>query len=161
MSSATDNIVVRKIEKDDLHTFMEVIKLFVVVFERENFSMPDSNHLEKLLKKDDFFVFCAMIDSKVIGGITIYVQEQYYSTKPLAYIYDLAIDNEYQRQGIGRKIIDHINSFCKENGFEETYVPAEKEDLHAVDFYRSTKPTYEADVIHFSYILDQFKKPNP
>ncbi|WP_436515750.1 GNAT family N-acetyltransferase [Ekhidna sp. To15] len=158
MSLAIENIAIKKLEKDDLQLFIEVIQLFVDVFEREDFSMPDSNHLEKVLQNDSFYVFCVISDRKVIGGITIYVQEQYYTSRPLAYIYDLAIANNYQRQGIGKKLLSHINHFCKENGFEETYVPAEKADDHAVDFYRSTKPTYEQEVIHFSYLLN--KKPN-
>ncbi len=155
MSTSINNISIKKLQKDDLQIFKEMIQLFVDVFERETFSMPKSDHLQKLLQNDAFYAFCVLAESKVIGGITIYVQEQYYVNKPLAYIYDLAIAQPYQRQGIGKKLLLHINQFCRKNGFEETYVPAEKDDNQAVDFYRSTKPAYEQEVIHFSYVLNK------
>ncbi|MEO9871426.1 GNAT family N-acetyltransferase [Ekhidna sp.] len=157
MSSPLHTLTITELKKDDLTSFKDLILLFVQVFEREDFSIPDSAHLEKLLKKDDFVVFCAQVDGKVVGGLTVYIQEQYYSTKPLAYIYDLAVEAQLQRQGIGKKLILAVNEYCQKHGFEEAYVPAEKEDHHAIDFYRSTKPTYEMDVIHFSYTLDQHK----
>jgi aminoglycoside 3-N-acetyltransferase I len=38
-------------------------------------------------------------------------------------------------------------------GFEEVFVQADKIDTNAVDFYRSTKPTEEEQVLHFYYRL--------
>jgi len=75
------------------------------------------------------------------------------NTKPLAYLYDLAVLNEYQQQGIGRKLIQYINDFCRTEGFEEVFVQADEADEYALRFYRSTKPTDEERVRHFYYTL--------
>jgi aminoglycoside 3-N-acetyltransferase I len=72
----------------------------------------------------------------------------------LAYLYDLAVLPEYQRKGVGKKLINFTNSYCKERGFEEVYVQADKADDYALDFYRSTNPTKEEDVSHFYYKLN-------
>jgi aminoglycoside 3-N-acetyltransferase I len=139
--------------KTDLEDFKTLISVFADVFEFENFSMPNSDYLEKLLNQDNFFPVVAKHEQKIVGGLTVYIFTQYYSTKPLAYIYDLAVLNELQRKGIGKQLIDFTNKYCSEKGFEEVFVQAETADDYAVDFYRKTKPTGELGVAHFFYKL--------
>lgn len=146
-----------KLGGHDLQRFVEVIRLFEDVFEMENLSIPEPEYLQGLLAKNDFFVFAALLDNKVVGGLTAHVLDQYYSDKSIAYIYDLAVATEYQRQGIGRKLIAEIKKYCNEKGFAEVFVQAEKVDDYAVDFYRLTKPTAELEAVHFSYLLDKKK----
>ena len=148
------NIVVKKLQKRDIYTFQEVIKLFEEVFEMKDFTPPDSHHLKSLLSQPDFFVFAAFIGDEVVGGLTAYVLEQYYSEKPLAYIFDLAVAVPHQRKGIGKKLINATNDYCRERGFEEVFVQADKVDDYALNFYRSTKPTGEEQVVHFTYSVD-------
>ncbi|TRX48061.1 GNAT family N-acetyltransferase [Fulvivirga sp. M361] len=153
----SSNVIVHKLDEHDFEKFVKVIRLFERVFEMENFSIPPLVHLQKLLSKHDFFVFVALQDGIVTGGLTAYVLEQYYSEKPLAYIYDLAVDTPYQRQGIGKALIEGMNHFCQEKGFEEVFVQADKAEDDVIDFYRSTLPTEEEQVVHFYYTLDKNK----
>lgn len=149
------DITIHKLEENQLDRFVEVIRLFENVFEMEKFSIPESDHLATLLSKKDFFVFTALLGQNIVGALTVHVLPQYYSEKPQAYIYDLAVDTTYQRQGIGRKLIAAVNEHCKEKGFEEVFVQADKADDYALDFYRSTSPTREDPVVHFSYTLNK------
>lgn len=142
------------LEEGDLTKFVEVINLFVEVFEIGHFSLPTSDHLQGLLAKKDFMVFAAMFENKVVGGLTANVLDSYYSEKPLVYIYDLAVDCKYQKQGIGRELLATINKYCAHHNFEEVFVQADKADGYALDFYRSTLPTKEEEVVHFSYTLN-------
>lgn len=146
-------IAIKKLKTDDFDQFIELIHLFEKVFERENFTIPQGAHLSKLLQKKDFLVFVATQDGKVMGGLTAYILDQYYSEKPLAYIYDLAVDTALQRKGIGKMLINAINEYCRHQGFAEVFVQAETEDEHAVAFYRATKPGRESDAIDFTYTL--------
>lgn len=145
---------IERLGKDDLSRFIELIRLFEVVFEMKDFKLPDSKHLLRLLHDDAFFVFVAIVGNRVVGGLTSYVLNQYYSEKPLAYIFDLAVETALQRQGIGKQLIVAANQFYKERGFEEVFVQADKIDEYAIDFYRSTKPTDEEQVVHFYYQLN-------
>jgi len=90
-----------------------------------------------------------------VGGLTGYRLDPYYSEKPLAYIYDLAVKKERQRQGIGKKLIEEVTQYFANEGFEEVFVQADKEDDYALDFYRSTVPTEEEDVSHFYYRIPE------
>ncbi|MGB0523430.1 MAG: GNAT family N-acetyltransferase [Flammeovirgaceae bacterium] len=148
------SVDIRKLDKENLPEFIELIHLFEVVFEMEDFSMPNTHHLQKLLNQNNFGVFVATFNGKVVGGLTTYVLEQYYSEKPLAYIFDLAVDNELQRKGIGKKLIATVNKFYQEKGFEEVFVQADKVDDYAIDFYRKTSPSAEEEVAHFYYKLN-------
>lgn len=146
---------IKKLNGEDIDEFVGLIRVFEDVFEMENFSMPNQEYLSNVLKKPDFIVFVAIIESQVIGGLTAYTLEQYYSEKPLAYIYDLAVMTKYQRQGIGKQLIGAMTKYCKERGYEEVFVQADKVDDYAIDFYRSTPITAEEEVVHFYYSLDK------
>ena len=141
------------LQSHNLDELKELILLFEDVFEMKNFKLPDETHLRKLLAKENFFAVVAKTNDKIIGGLTIYVLDQYYSHKPLAYIYDLAVLTNYQRKGVGRKLIAFTNQYFKEKGFEEVFVQADEVDNYALDFYRLTNPTEEEKVRHFYYKL--------
>src|SRR5690554_51064 len=137
----------------NIDDFIELLMVYVKVFEMKNFKLPDTNYLKNLLAQDYFIAVVAKENNKIVGGLTIYVLQQYYSTQPLAYIYDLAVLTEYQRKGIGKKIMNFVTDYCRDKGFEEVYVQADKVDAHAIDFYRKTNPTAEEAVVQFSYHL--------
>ncbi|QNL51016.1 GNAT family N-acetyltransferase [Olivibacter sp. SDN3] len=147
------NISIRVLSTTDVQELTDLITLFKQVFDMQPFVTPNHEHLEQLLQKNNFIAVIAEIDNHIIGGLTVYLLDQYYSTKPLAYLYDLAVLPSYQRQGIGKKLINFINLYCAQQGIEEVFVQADKVDDYAIDFYRSTKPTNEEEVVHFSYRL--------
>ncbi|MCH5596757.1 GNAT family N-acetyltransferase [Niabella ginsengisoli] len=135
----------------------ELISVFAIVFDMPGFISPSKMHLQKLLGSDTFFAIVAKREDKIIGGLTVYTLDQYYLEKPLAYIYDLAVLTKYQRQGIGKALITFTNEYCKEKGYAEVFVQADKADDYAIEFYRSTQPSAEESVVHFAYNLDKKK----
>ncbi|MFT2008836.1 GNAT family N-acetyltransferase [Pontibacter sp. 13R65] len=143
----------KKLLDQDVNEFIQLIRVFEEVFEMQQFLMPDRNHLAQVLAKNDFLVFVAMQERTVIAGLTVYVLHQYYNSKPLAYIYDLAVLPQFQRQGIGSRLISETKLYCTQQGFEEVFVQADKADGYALDFYRATRPSNEEQVVHFYYTL--------
>ena len=134
----------------DADKFIELINVFAAVFEMEPFERPDSQYLQQLLQRDSFIAFVALTGNRVVGGLTAYKLPQYYSIKPLVYLYDLAVLPDFQRQGLGRQLVSHLNKHCSQIGAEEVFVQAGRVDQHALDFYRSTGGN-EEDVVHFTY----------
>lgn len=147
-------IKIEKLAATDIDKFIELIRLFEDVFEMKDFKIPPKEHLQKVLADEDFFVFVAFSGNTMVGGLTTFTLQQYYSVLPLVYIYDLAVKRECQRQGVGKKLIASLNAYCKENGFQEVFVQADRVDDYALDFYRSTGAR-EEDVIHFTYALNE------
>ncbi len=148
---------IKILKSSDVKEFSELISVFEVVFEMENLKQPGEEYLINLLKRDNFFAVVAKVDKKIIAGLTVYILNQYYSDKPLAYIYDLAVLPVHQRKGVGKNLISFTNQYCKKHGFEEVFVQADQIDDYAIDFYRLTNPSREEQVVHFSYNLDQNK----
>jgi ribosomal protein S18 acetylase RimI-like enzyme len=148
------DIQIQKLNSSDIDKFTALIGLFEEVFEMTNFIIPEEEHLLQLLAKENFFVFVAVSNDKVVGGLTAYTLKQYYSIHPLVFIYDLAIKTEAQRQGIGKRLISNLADYCKDKGYEEMFVLADEVDDHAIEFYRSTGAT-EGRVVNFNYPLNE------
>jgi aminoglycoside 3-N-acetyltransferase I len=70
-------------------------------------------------------------------------------------VYDLAILPNYQRKGIGKKLMSTLNEYCEKNGFNEVFVQAETDDFQAVNFYRTTPISEELNATHFTYSFNK------
>lgn len=139
----------------DLELFTELLAVFADVFEMTDTPPASRGHLEKMLANPGFRVFVAIADGRVIGGLTVYLLDQYFSEKPLVYIHDLAVATAFQRQGAGKKLISAVLDWGASQGLEEAFVQAELEDDHAIAFYRSTPIKSGEEIFHFMYGFDK------
>lgn len=152
MESKSDSIEIRLLKAEETEKARELVSLFEDVFEMEVEQIHDEA-LTRILEDEDFIAILAEDKGELIGGMTVYLLRQIYRVKPWAYLMDLAIHQDYQRKGIGQRMITFAKEQAKRAGSEELYVQAEKEDDHAVRFYRKTSPSGEMDVHHFFYKL--------
>lgn len=141
---------IEKLNKGDVLHFRDLIEIFRHVFDT-NETIPEEEHLSRLLSNPDFMVFVVKINGKVVGGLTIYVLHRYLSLRPIAYIYDVGIAPEYQGKGMGNALLAGACAYCKQHNFEEAYVEAESDDIDAVNFYRKSKHSNEMKATHFTY----------
>lgn len=142
----------KKLEIGDLGYLTELIKLYEEVFEMEDFTLPDAQYLQSLLEKEAVIFYVAIIDNKVVGGLTAHILPSTYFPSSEVYIYDLAVQTEFQRRGIGRQLINSLKEYCSSLRLKEVFVQADLEDQHALDFYQATGGIAES-VVHFSYEL--------
>jgi aminoglycoside 3-N-acetyltransferase I len=146
----TITMEVKRLNKYEIADFRNLVKIFQNVFENEE-NISDNEHLGKLLTNPYFMVFVVKQKYKVVGGLTIYILDRYYGTKPVAYIYDVAISPEFQGKGFGKALIAEVCKYCEDNGFEDAYVAAESDDMDAVNFYKKTKISSEMNTVQFTY----------
>lgn len=146
------DVHIKKLSPGDMDEFAALINVFEEVFGMENLLSPGPGYLENLLKNERFMVYVAIFGERVIGGLTAYVLPSYYFESSEVYIYDLAVDESFQRKGTGRKLIEAIKADCKALGLREVFIQADRQDQHAVDFYHATGGK-AGEVIHFSYSL--------
>ncbi|WP_373331192.1 GNAT family N-acetyltransferase [Salmonirosea aquatica] len=148
------------LQPSDGRDFQALLRIFEKVFEWQNVKPPQIGYLEKIMGNPNFKVFVARQESTVIGGLTVHILENYEVGLPSAYVYDLAVATEYQRKGVGKKLMAAVMEYGRQNGFREVFVQAEADDDQAVDFYRSTPVSGELQATHFFYILNPESKPN-
>jgi aminoglycoside 3-N-acetyltransferase I len=139
-----------KLSTDELGVFQKLIQLFNEVFEEENKSIAIEKKLSVLLSKKEFIVFAAIHENIVVGGLTAFEMPMYTSDQSEAYLYDMAILPEFQRMGIGKKLIAAFSDYCRQHNIQNFFVEAHEEDEHAVDFYKSAGGKPEK-VIHFNF----------
>ena len=130
-----------------------MLTLFEQVFEMKDFKMPGEKHLKKLLGSKNFVVFIALDENVVIGGLTAHILPSYYSESSEVYIYDLAVKTNFQRKGIGKKLLLALTAYCRENNYKAFFVQADEADGHALEFYSATGGLPEK-VVHFNYLVE-------
>jgi aminoglycoside 3-N-acetyltransferase I len=150
MKYPIENFQIKRLDKNDVLLFQKLILLFQEVFEMESSAIPNDSYIERLLAENDFICYVAVLDNEIAGGLTAYQLPLYYSESSEIFIYDIAIKQEFQRQGLGKKLISVLKEYSKENGIKELFVAANIEDEYALDFYHSTGAKAE-QVVHFSY----------
>ena len=141
---------IKQLTKEDLSTFNSLINLFNAVFEEETPIVGSEANSLKLLNNKSFIALVALAENEVVGGLTAYELPMYYSDSSEIFLYDLAVKPEYQRQGIGRGLIQSLRKYCIQHNIKEFFVMAHEEDEHAIEFYRSTGGKSER-VVNFIY----------
>jgi aminoglycoside 3-N-acetyltransferase I len=140
---------IKRLTEEDLSTFKSLIDLFNLVFEEEP-KIRTEAHLLKLLGRNDFIAIAAISENEVVGGLTAYELPMVYSDYSEIFLYDLAVKAEYQRMGIGKKLLQSLKEYCIKNEIIEFFVLAHEEDEHAIEFYRATGGKSEK-VVNFLY----------
>lgn len=136
---------------DDLESYLQLNSVFETVFGTTRKEGPDLEHARFILRGENFIVIVAQVDGKIVGGLTIFMIDQYVVDHASAFVHDIAVLEEYQRKGIGKKLMDFTISYCRQFNFKDVFVMANKADQHAIEFYRSLTPSTENEVIQFTY----------
>lgn len=134
----------------DLTQLKELLKVFADAFEDHDHyqsAIPSDEYLNKLLAREDFIPLVAIAEGKVVGGLAAYVLQKFEQERSEIYIYDLAVLEEYRRQGIATGLINKLREIAREIGAYVIYVQADPPDEPAVKLYESLGT--REDVLHF------------
>lgn len=108
---------------------------------------PDDEYLQDLLSSSTFIAVAALAGSDIIGGLAAYVLPKFEQARSELYIYDLAVDVSYRRQGIATAMIRELQELAMTRGIHVIFVQADHGDLPAIALY--TKLGVREDVLHF------------
>ncbi len=125
----------------------ELISVFSISFEDRY--TADDLYLAKMLENKSTLILGAIADDKVVGGLVAFEFNPIHGSKEL-YIYDIAIHPDFQKQGIGKRLIEQLKIQAKQRGVKTIFVEAETEDTGAVAFYRAIGGE-EVEVRHFNF----------
>lgn len=145
---------IRLLDRTDLVAYTQLIRLFEAVFEWEDFELPDTAHLQRTLDAGQWMVWVAERDGEIVGGLTAIRLDLYSDPRPSAYLYDFAVATDWQRQGIGRRLMTALLDHCRAQGYALAFVQADVEDTHALEFYQAMRPSEVMHAQHFTYSFD-------
>lgn len=126
----------KRLRLGDRDVARALFTLMADVFETESEPLSDS-YLDRLLARDDFWAIGAFADEEPIGGVTAHTLPMTRTESSEIFIYDLAVHPAHQRTGVGRRLVAELRAQAAALGIGELFVPADNEDVHALDFYRA------------------------
>ncbi len=126
-----------------------LMKVFALAFESEYHT--DDRYLVNMLENSSTILIGAYGHTDLIGGLVAFEIHPIHGKKEI-YIYDIAVHPDYQKQGIGKHLIDYLKVEGKNRGIDTIFVEAESEDEGAVAFYRAIGGE-EIKVNHFNFII--------
>ncbi|MBO9580616.1 MAG: AAC(3)-I family aminoglycoside N-acetyltransferase [Sphingobium sp.] len=113
---------------------------------------PGDGYLSDLLGREHIAVVVALKDGEVTGGLVAYALDKFEKARREYYIYDLAVDEGYRRQGIATALIRHLRDLAAERGAWVVYVQADYGDEPAIALYE--KLGVREEVLHFDIAVD-------
>lgn len=145
-------ITIQKLKPAGLNQFSELLDVFEEAFDRVSFNRPPQSYWQELLQRDTVWVFAALVDEQVAGGLIAYVLPTYSSQRPTVYLYDLAVRSSCQRRGIGRQLLTTLTQHARSVGCSDVFVQTDADDAEAIAFYQATGGQAQG-VVHFTYPL--------
>ncbi|MFO0820992.1 MAG: GNAT family N-acetyltransferase [Pirellulales bacterium] len=137
----------------DVRPMRQLLHLFGRAFEeRETYSsrQPTDEYLRQLLNSNSFVVIAALAqDGEVIGGLAGYVLPKFEQERCEFYLYDLAVEEAYRRQGIATALLDELCRLAQRRDIYLVFVQADKGDDPALRMYAkfgSKSPVLQFDI---------------
>ncbi len=131
-----DAIEVYRLGIDDIRLAQHTFRLMADVFEEPSGVLSEA-YVTSLLSRDEFWAFAALRDGMPIGGVTAHALPMTRNESTELFIYDLAVHPEHQRRGVGRALIEALQTEAALRGMTVSFVPADSDDEHALEFYRA------------------------
>ncbi len=147
----------RRLQSGDIAPLRSLLDLFRVTFaepDSERQYEPDDAYINTLLGDPTCVVLVACNDrDNVIGGLVAYELRKFEQPRSELYLYDLAVDERYRRQGIATELIERLGRIGAAAGAYVIFVQADTVDAPAVAFYTKLCISVEADVLHFDIAI--------
>ena len=122
---------IRLLGPADAASMRAMLALFGEVFgDPESYlaKQPDDNYLRDLLSSETFIAIAAFRETKVVGGLVGYVLAKFEQPRSEFYIYDIAVEAAYRRQGVATAMIEELKSLASERGIYVIFVQADHGD---------------------------------
>jgi aminoglycoside 3-N-acetyltransferase I len=130
------NLEFIRLSASDASLGFTLFSMMAEIFD-ETFCGYSPAYLETLLRREDFWAIAAAEDGAPVGGLTAFTLPMTRSQLSELLIYDIAVLPTHQRRGIGRRLVQKVQTLAANRGIKTAWVPASNEDAHALDFYRA------------------------
>jgi aminoglycoside 3-N-acetyltransferase I len=143
------NLRVKRLSSSDRD---EARRLFILLAEifKEDCGPLSGPYLDQLLRRREFWALAAFTGDTIIGGVVAHTLPMTRTESSELLIYDLAVCVDHRKRGVGRRLVDELCNQAFASGIYTAFVPADNDDIHALDFYRSIGGT-SSPVTMFSF----------
>ena len=141
-------IKIREIEEDDLENgFLKTLDFL------RNTSGLDKNNAKEILKKikqnPNHIIYVAIDDKKIIGSTTLLIEQKFIHNGGLVgHIEDVVVRKDYERKGIGIKLVTSMLERAKEKNCYKTILDC-KDDVK--QFYEKIGFKRESNCMRYDH----------
>jgi aminoglycoside 3-N-acetyltransferase I len=134
----TQRFEIRILSSQDVGLMRGLIGVFAKAFgDSQTYlsNQPSDAYLSSLLEKSHFIAVAATIHEFVVGGLAAYQLDKFEQDRREIYIYDLAVDEGYRRNGIATATIEALRAEAARRDAYVIFVQADLEDGPAIVLY--------------------------
>lgn len=127
-----DDIIAREAAAGDLpHVYRLICALEDTTLEREEFERIFRNNL----RNRSCFYCVATTGSRVIGFISLHLQNLLHHCGAVAEVQEFCIDKEFRGKGIGKRLMDEVKKFAAANHVKSLEVASNRKRMANVRIY--------------------------
>jgi ribosomal protein S18 acetylase RimI-like enzyme len=114
----------------------------------------DLNHCRQFVADNNNYLLVAVTDTVICGFLTAYTLPRLDNLNPEVFLYEIEVNSNYRKQGIGTQLIQKLTEHAKEIQAKEIFVLTNVSNIPAVKLYESTGGIKEnPDDVMFVYPL--------
>ena len=104
---------------------------------------PTEARADELLGNDDAVLLVAFDGKRAVGALTAYVLPKFEQNRSELFIYDLAVAEEFRRQGIATRLIREAGHIARGRGVWMMFIQADAADEAPLALYRKLSVSEE------------------
>ena len=139
------NVSFEILQEKDIPSLKEII---------EGFMKYNLEQIKVFLSEKQNIALIAKIDDKTIGLIYGYSLTRMDGKAPQFFIYSVDIHPAYQDKGYGSRFVQYAVDWARNNGFSESFVPTEKDNIRACRVYEKAGMTYNEKDCDRGYVIE-------
>jgi ribosomal protein S18 acetylase RimI-like enzyme len=128
-----DNLVIRKLKKEDANEIGEIYAAITLKPVSDDFKRVVEEHAQR----DDQACFVAERDGKVVGFMISYILTAGFGMPKSAWIATLGVDPNFMGQGIGANLAEEIFKYYKDQGIENVYTSVRWDSVDMLSFFKT------------------------
>lgn len=103
-----------------------------------------AERIDQIAQTDTSYLWvCDNAGEVIATALVCLCQDVMFGQQPFAVVENFVVHQDYQREGIGKSLMDHIENFCKEKNCSKIILQTSNENRDARDFY--TAMGYDPD----------------
>jgi aminoglycoside 3-N-acetyltransferase I len=139
-----------RIGPDDLALYDAAMRVFADAFDAPEQYLqqrPTDTYLTALLSRQSFYLVVACDAQEVVAALTAYEWDKFERQTREIYIYDVAVTASHRRRGIGRALLQEMQTLAAKRDATALMVQSDADDPPAQALYRSFAAA--VDIQHF------------
>jgi ribosomal protein S18 acetylase RimI-like enzyme len=122
---------IHRVRENEIDTVAEVLKKF---FTRES----TEEQMKKFLCDEKNYMLVCKVGDELAGFAYGYELQRFDGRKNMMYMHQVEVVPQFQRQGIGTKLIEAFITICKDRDCGRLFLITNKSNMPAINLYKSS-----------------------